>query len=378
MDIADFKAGCLKKGYRYSYFLPEKINHGFIWTDGTINELLEKASLLLGELNSFSRFVPDTDMFIKMHIYKEAIESNKIEGTRTNIEEALHEEKDIDPEEHDDWVEVNNYVNAMNVTIKELTRLPLSNRLIRLTHKLLLSGVRGEKKTPGEFRRSQNWIGGATPATASFVPPIETEVPDLMADFEKFLNNQELKIPHLIRIAIAHYQFETIHPFLDGNGRTGRLLITLYLVSNGILGKPLLYLSDFFEKNRSLYYDHLTFVHTKNALGDWLKFFLTGVIQTSENGVKTLKEIADLKKNIEKEMMDSLGKRIKNGYTLLNGLFQKPVVSSKDVQLITDLTPKASNDLIQAFMDLHILKEKTGYSRNRIFIFDDYIKLFNR
>lgn len=378
MDIADFKAGCLKKGYRYSYFLPEKINHGFIWTDGTINELLEKASLLVGELNSFSCFVPDIDMFIKMHIYKEAIESNKIEGTRTNIEEALHEEKDIDPEEHDDWVEVNNYVNAMNVTIKELTRLPLSNRLIRLTHKLLLSGVRGEKKTPGEFRRSQNWIGGATPATASFVPPIETEVPDLMADFEKFLNNQELKIPHLIRIAIAHYQFETIHPFLDGNGRTGRLLITLYLVSNGILGKPLLYLSDFFEKNRSLYYDHLTFVHTKNALGDWLKFFLTGVIQTSENGVKTLKEIADLKKNIEKEMMDSLGKRIKNGYTLLNGLFQKPVVSSKDVQLITDLTPKASNDLIQAFMDLHILKEKTGYSRNRIFIFDDYIKLFNR
>jgi len=378
MDIANFKAGSLKKGYQYSYFLPEKINHSFIWTDGSINEPLEKASLLLGELNSFSRFVPDTDMFIKMHIYKEAIESNKIEGTRTNIEEALHEEKDIDPEEHDDWVEVNNYVNAMNVAIKELARLPLSNRLIRLTHKILLSGVRGEKKSPGEFRRSQNWIGGATPATASFVPPIETEVPDLMADFEMFLHNRELKIPHLVRIAIAHYQFETIHPFLDGNGRTGRLLITLYLVSNGILEKPLLYLSDFFEKNRSLYHDHLTFVHTKNALGDWLKFFLTGVIQTSENGVKTLKEIADLKKNIEKEIMESLGKRTKNGYTLLNGLFHKPVLTSKDVQLITDLTPKASNDLIQAFMDLHILKEKTGYSRNRIFVFDDYIKLFNR
>ena len=378
MDIANFKTGSLKKGYQYSYFLPEKINHSFIWTDGSINELLEKASLLLGELNSFSRFVPDTDMFIKMHIYKEAIESNKIEGTRTNIEEALHEEKDIDPDEHDDWVEVNNYVNAMNEAIKELTRLPLSNRLIRLTHKILLSGVRGEKKSPGEFRRSQNWIGGATPATALYVPPIETEVPDLIADFEMFLHNRELKIPHLIRIAIAHYQFETIHPFLDGNGRTGRLLITLYLVSNGILEKPLLYLSDFFEKNRSLYYDHLTFVHTKNALGDWLKFFLTGVIQTSENGVKTLKEIADLKKNIEKEIMESLGKRTKNGYTLLNGLFHKPVLTSKDVQLITDLTPKASNDLIQAFMDLHILKEKTGYSRNRIFVFDDYIKLFNR
>jgi Fic family protein len=376
MNISDFKAGSLQKGYQYSYFIPEKINHTFVWTDEAINELLEKASLLLGELNSFARFVPDTDMFIKMHIYKESVASNKIEGTRTKIEEALNEEKDVDPEKRDDWQEVNNYVEAMNEAIKELSRLPLSNRLIRFTHKILLSSVRGEKKNPGEFRRSQNWIGGADIATASYVPPIETELPDLMTDFEKFLNNKEIKIPHLIRIAIAHYQFETIHPFLDGNGRTGRLLITLYLVSNGILEKPLLYLSDFFERNKTLYYDHLTFVHSKNDLGNWIKFFLTGIIQTSENGIKTLKEIVDLKKSIEQEKVISMGKRSKFGYILLNALFQKPVVSSKDVQSITGLSPKASNNLIQAFVDYHILMEKTGYIRNRIFIFDSYIKMF--
>jgi Fic family protein len=376
MNISDFKAGTFKKGYQYSYFVPEKINHTFVWTDDLINELLEKASLLVGELNSFSRFVPDTDMFIKMHTYKEAVESSKIEGTRTKIEEALNEEKDIDPEKRDDWQEVNNYVEAMNKAIEELAILPLSNRLILNAHRILLSSVRGEHKNPGEFRRSQNWIGGANLATASYIPPKETELPELMSDFEKFLNNKEIKIPHLIRIAIAHYQFETIHPFLDGNGRIGRLLITLYLLSNGILEKPLLYLSDFFERNRSPYYDHLNIVHTKDDLGSWIKFFLTGVIQTSENALKTLKEIYELKKLMEQEKIISMGKRSKHGTILLNALFQQPVVSSKEVQSITGLSPKASNNLLQVFVDHHILKEKTGYLRNRIFIFDSYIKMF--
>ncbi len=218
MNIGDFKAGLLRKGYQYSYFLPEKINHSFCWTDEAINELLEKASLKLGELNSFSRFVPDTDMFIMMHIYKEAVISSRIEGTRTNIEEALVEKKEISPEKRDDWQEVNNYVSAMNKAIEELKTLPLSNRLIRNTHKILLSSGRGEHKTPGEFRESQNWIGGTSPADAVFVPPAHTELPELLADFELFLHNTDIKIPYLIRIAIAHYQFETIHPFLNGNG----------------------------------------------------------------------------------------------------------------------------------------------------------------
>lgn len=376
MNIKDFKAGTFKKGYQYQYFLPEKINHSFIWTDDTINELLEKASFKLGELNSFSRLVPDTDMFIIMHIFKEAVVSSRIEGTQTNIEEAFIDEKDINPEKRDDWKEVNNYVSAMNTAIEELKNLPLSNRLIKNVHKILLSSGRGERKTPGEFRVSQNWIGGASLTDAVFVPPAHTELPDLLTDFEFFLNNNDLKIPHLVRIAIGHYQFETIHPFLDGNGRIGRLLITLYLVASGLLDKPLLYLSAFFEKNKTLYYDNLTFVRTKDDLTQWLKFFLTGVIETGENSVETLQKIIELKNRIEKTQIMSMGKRSKKALELFHQLFRKPVISVGDAQKITELSPKAVNDMVRIFVELKILRETTGYQRNRVFVFDEYMRLF--
>ena len=368
MDIKDFRAGKYSKGYKYEYFMPEKINHSFFWTDEYINELLEKASLKLGELNAFSRFIPDTGMFIIMHIFKEAVVSSRIEGTRTQIEEALIEEQEINPEKRDDWKEVNNYVTAMKGAIENLRKLPLSNRLIRDTHKALLASVRGEHKSPGEFRQSQNWIGGASLADAVFIPPAHTEMPDLLTDFESFLNNDEIKIPHLVRIAIAHYQFETIHPFLDGNGRIGRLLITLYLVSSGMLEEPLLYLSEFFEKNKTLYYDNLTMVRTKNDLGQWIKFFLTGVIQTAENAVNTLKKIIQMKETIERERILKMGKRSRQAIT--------PVTSVKAVQSITGLSPKAANDLVQAFMKEKLLVETTGYQRNRIFLFEEYLKMF--
>lgn len=377
MDIKEFKAGSYRKRYEYRYFLPEKINHSFFWTDKVINELLEKASFKLGELNSFSRFVPDTDMFIIMHIFKEAVVSSRIEGTQTKIEKALIEEKEIEPKKRDDWKEVNNYVNAMNEAIKELKTLPLSNRLIKNTHKILLSSGRGERKNPGEFRKSQNWVGGASLADAVFVPPAHTELLDLMSDLEFFLHNSEIKVPHLVKIAIVHYQFETIHPFLDGNGRIGRLLITLYLVSSGILDKPLLYLSEFFEKNKTLYYDNLTFARTKNDLGQWIKFFLTGVIQTAENSVATLKKITDLKASIEKERILLMGKRSKQGINFLHQLFKKPVVTIKDVQAMTTLSPKAANDLVKAFIEQKILVETTGYQRNRVFVFDEYVRCFD-
>lgn len=377
MDIKDFKAGTYQDGYQYRYFMPETVHHSWIWTDETINALLEKASLKLGELNSFSRLVPDISMFIIMHVFKEAVVSSRIEGTKTNIEEALIDENDIDPEKRDDWLEVNNYVKALNEAIDELNTLPLSCRLIKNAHKVLLSSGRGEKKTPGEFRVSQNWLGGASLADAVFIPPAHTELPDLLSDFELFLNDTHLQIPHLIRIAIAHYQFETIHPFLDGNGRIGRLLITLYLVSSGILDKPLLYLSEFFEDNKSLYYDNLTLVRTKNDLGQWIRFFLAGVVETATRSSETLQKIISLKNAIEKERILLMGKRSRQALDLFQNLFSKPIVNIHDVRAFTGLSPKAANDLVQAFAEKKILTETTGYQRNRVFVFTEYLKLFD-
>ena len=376
MDIKDFKSGSLKQGYKYQYFMPEKINHDFSWEDTSINTLLEKASFHLGALNSFSSLVPDADMFIIMHIFKEAVISNRIEGTRTNIEEALNEQDNLDPEKRNDWQEVHNYVKAMNNAIQELENLPLSNRLIKNTHKILLSTGRGEHKSPGEFRISQNWIGGTTLSDAVFIPPAHEELPELLSDLELFLNNTNINIPHLIRIAIAHYQFETIHPFLDGNERIGRLLISLYLVHSKVLQKPLLYLSDFFEKNKTLYYDNLTFVRTKNDMSQWIKYFLEGVSQTAENSAQTLKKIIELKTDLEKNKLLSLGKRTKTANEFLYFLFHSPVITSTALQKEMKITAKTANSLIDAFIGLNILKERTGYSRNRIFVFDKYVELF--
>jgi Fic family protein len=376
VNIEEFVAGSWQKGYQHQYFLPKTINHTFSWEDPSISELLEKASLKLGELNSFARFVPDKDLFIKMHVYKEAVVSSRIEGTRTHIEEALFEEKEIEPEKRDDWQEVNNYVHSMNSAIVELAKLPLSSRLIKKVHFQLLQSVRGKHRTPGEFRVSQNWIGGASLADAVFIPPAHEAVPELMSDLEKFLHNDEIRLAHLIRIGIAHYQFETIHPFLDGNGRVGRLLITLYLVNQGILEKPLLYLSDFFERNKNLYYNNLTFVRSKNDLSQWLKFFLTGVIETAEKSVKTLQAIMVLKERIEKTQISTLGRRLPSAQTLLIQLFSKPTVHGKDVEQLVSLSPKAANELIQRFVDFGILEEITGYQRNRLFTFKEYLGLF--
>ena len=336
---------------------------------------MEKASLKLGELNSFSRFVPDIDIFISMHVLKEAVVSSRIEGTRTNIEEALEEEQPSEPEKRDDWLEVNNYVKAINSAIEELKTLPLSCRLIRDTHRILLSSGRGERKTPGEFRISQNWIGGASIVDAVFVPPAADKLSDLLSDFEKFLNNEEINVPNLIKIAIAHYQFETIHPFLDGNGRMGRLLITLFLVSKGILDKPLLYLSAFFEKNRSLYYDKLTITREKNDLNQWIKFFLVGIIETAEEGTKTLEKIMQIKAKAENKIL-SFGRRAESAHKLLEALFSKPMVSIKGVQTITNLSPKAAGELVNLFVDNGLLQEVSNQQRNRAFAFTEYLNLF--
>ena len=375
MNISGFKAGKLVQRYQYKSFEPNLIDIPWQIDSAELIMLLSQANIKLGELNAFSQLIPDVDFFIKMHVLKEGTKSSQIEGTQTNIDEAIQKEEYIQPEKKDDWQEVQNYVQAMNQAIESLEHLPLSNRLLKQTHETLLQGVRGTHKLPGEFRQSQNWIGGSSLADAVFVPPHPDSVNDLMADVEKFLHNENTMVPPLIRIGIAHYQFETIHPFLDGNGRIGRLLITLYLVSNQLLYKPTLYLSDFFEKNKSFYYDNLNRIRTHNDLIQWLKYFLEGVRSTSENSIQTFKNIIALRGDAENKII-SLGKKQSLAKGFLHYLYLKPIVDTSDVTDALSVQASTALRLIDDFIRLEILTETTGFKRNRIFAFDDYIKLF--
>ncbi len=376
MKIEDFAAGKYLKQQHYKSFSPAKINSSWTWEDVKINTLLSEANRKLGALDAFSQHVPDTNIFIEMHVVKEATKSSRIEGTQTEIEEAVKKESQIAPERRDDWQEVRNYIDAMNSSIERLKSLPVSSRLLKEAHKILMRGVRGEHRNPGEFRTSQNWIGGATINDAVFVPPVNTEINELMGDLENFLHNNDIDVPVLIRAAIAHYQFETIHPFLDGNGRIGRLLITLYLVSSGVLTKPSLYLSDFFERHRILYYDNINNVRAKNELAQWIKFFLTGVIETSNKGVKTFKSILKLKEELEEKKIVTLGKKLPNAKKLLKYLFKKPIITVQDIQEELKVSLPTANSLTADFEKMKILNERTGYARNREFEFAEYIQLF--
>lgn len=371
-----FKSGLLISQGTYKSFQPTELYRPWHIDDMEVISLLSKADRHLGRLDMYSEYV-DIDMYIQMHIAKEATKSSKIEGTQTNMEEAFLNESDISNERRDDWEEVQNYISAMNEAVKLLHTLPFSARLIKQTHKVLLQGVRGQHKQPGEFRRSQNWIGGASINDAVFVPPVHTSVPDYISDIEKFANNEDLAIPDLLKIALIHYQFETVHPFLDGNGRVGRLLITLYLVSKGILKQPILYLSDFFERNKQLYYDNLTRVRTHNDINQWLKFFLVGVIETSKSAVLTFDAILQLQRSVD-DRLERLGKRGIDARTVLNYLYKRPVIT---VSLVADIIGKSAPTAYSLIADLEkadILQEVTGAQRNKLYIFREYLDLFNK
>ncbi len=375
MQLEKFTSGQWEQQYQYKSFLPGSVNQSWEWLDPRVNTLLERAARALAELNALSLMVPDVDLFIRMHIAKEANTSSRIEGTQTHIDEAVMQREFIAPEKRDDWQEVQNYIEAINVAISDLQTLPLSNRLLKKTHEILLSGVRGESKRPGEFRTSQNWIGGSNLANAIYIPPHQNQVPELMSDLEKFWHNENIEVPDLIRIALSHYQFETIHPFLDGNGRIGRLLITLYLVDKKLLHKPALYLSDFFERNRGAYYDALTMVREANNLLHWVIFFLTAVIETATRSREVFMKIMTLRDEVEHRIL-GMGKRAKNAKRVLLQLYERPIITVNQVADALAITHQAANGLIKKLVELDILTENTGFSRNRVFVFSRYLALF--
>lgn len=370
-----FKSGIYIKQSGYKSFEPNMINRSWLISNARVINLLSTADRFLGRLDMYSQYV-NIDLFIRMHIVKEATQSSKIEGTQTNMEEAFLEKSEISIDKRDDWEEVQQYIMAMNEAVQSLHRLPFSSRLIKQTHKTLLSNARGKHKMPGEYRRSQNWIGGASIKDATFIPPAHPSIDELMSDIEKFANDLDNELPDLLKAAIIHYQFETIHPFLDGNGRVGRLMITLYLVSKGILKRPILYLSDFFERNRSLYYDNLMRVRTHNDLEQWLKFFLTGVIEISKKGVEIFDGILQLQKNIDIQIR-SLGSRAKDAQVLIEYLYQQPIVDASRIEAITKKGKTANYRLLSDLEELGILKEISGRERNKLYAFNQYLNLFD-
>jgi len=381
-NTTTFNAGSYKKHffnqeYEYQSFLPTPVNQPYEWQDKRIPVLLEEAIRLVGELNAYSVLVPDVDFFIQMHVRNEALKSSRIEGTRTKMDEVILPEEEIAPEKRDDWTEVQNYIKSLNHSLDQLKGLPICMRLLKGAHKILLSGVRGENKHPGEIRTSQNWIGGTNIKTAAFIPPHPNDLAETLKDLELFWHNRGLNMPHLIKIAISHYQFESIHPFLDGNGRIGRLLITLHLVELGILQKPVLYLSDFFERNKGQYYDALTFVRSRNNMDQWIIFFLSSVIETAKKGKDTFERIIDLRRRYEQKIM-TLGRRAKSAHQLLLHLFSSPAINAISAAKELDVSISTANNLVNELARIGILKEVTGFSRNRMFILHEYLDLFAR
>ncbi|MBI9035572.1 MAG: Fic family protein [Bacteroidales bacterium] len=373
--MKEFRSGNHISQGTFKSFQPERINRSWTIDNMELLNLLGQADRLLGKLDMYSEYIPNIDLFINMHVSKEATQSSKIEGTKTNIEEALMDKEDIKEERRNDWEEVQNYIEALNSAIQNLNRLPFSSRLIKETHRILLKGVRGEHKQPGEFRTSQNWIGGASISDATFIPPHHSSIHDNMSDLEKFAHNEIVYFPELLKIALIHYQFETIHPFLDGNGRVGRLLITLYLVEHGILKNPVLYLSDFFERNRMLYYDNLTLARERNDIEQWFKFFLVGIIETSQKSISTFDGILKLQKVVESKLQ-KFGSRTNKALLVMNHLYKKPVVSPHQVKAIINQSLPSVYKLINDLEKMGILHEITGGKRGKLYVFKDYIDLF--
>jgi Fic family protein len=347
--------------------------------DGELHVLLSNADRALGRLDGSIQTLPNPDLFVMMYVRKEAVLSSQIEGTQSSLQDLLAAEAQVfSPDHPRDVDEVVNYVRAMNHGLARLEELPVSVRLIREIDSKLVEGVRGANLTPGSLRMSQNWIGpgGCTLATASFVPPPPYEVPNALSDLERFLHS-DIDMPLLAKIGLAHAQFETIHPFLDGNGRVGRLLIAFLLCESGVLLKPVLYLSHYFKRNRQTYYDHLQAVRDTGAWEDWIAFFLRGVAEVSAEATDTARRILALREEHRTAITEHLGRAAGNGHRVLENLYEHPIVSVNDVRALTGVTYQAANNLVSRLVEHGILREYTGQARHRRFIYDSYIRLFD-
>lgn len=374
MKIEQFSAGEFRPCYQYSCFLPSLVNQDWSWDSRDLTLALERSVKALAGLDACAQFVPDIELFIRMHIVREASASSRIEGTETEMEEAILPEDLIVEERRNDWREVNNYIEAMNVAIDDLKRLPLSIRLLRGAHGRLLSGVRGETKHPGEIRHSQNWIGGNSIANARYIPPSHEYLPDLLSDLEKFWHNEEIKVPNLIRCAISHYQFESIHPFLDGNGRVGRLLIPFYLISKGELTCPSLYVSAHLERNREGYYEALSRVRTHNDLMGWILFFLEAVAETSLTGCAKFKRIFALR-----DEMTTVASALPNSalaQKLFRKLYSVPRVTINQISDSLECGYQAANRLVKALVAANVLVPSSDAKRNTVYDFKRYLEIF--
>lgn len=377
---APLRSGVLRQqpeGYR-AFFPASLPPEPPIELTGNLQRLLSEADRALGRLDGSVQTLPNPDLFVYMYVRKEAVLSSQIEGTQSSLHDLLAAEAHLaDENRPKDVEEVTNYVRAMNFGLARLKELPVSVRLIREIHAELLRGVRGSRLTPGELRRSQNWIGpaGCTLEQATFVPPPPSEVPAALGALEMFLH-QEDQMPLLVKVGLAHAQFETIHPFLDGNGRAGRLLITFLLCERGVLGKPVLYLSHYLKQHRQTYYERLQAVRDVGDFEGWLEFFLRGVVEVSIEAASTARQILVLREQHRHAITENLGRAAANGHRVLERLYELPILSVKDVQALLGTTFAGANQIVQRLESLGVIREITGQARHRRFSYDAYIRLF--
>ena len=375
--IERFRSGTYRDQGDFKSFIPAPINADWTWESPRINILLDRANKELGGLNAYAELVPDIDTYIRMHIQVEANKSNRIEGTNTTIEEDMMPIEDIDPERRDDAQEVGNYIQALNYGIRRIQEddFPFTTRLLRELHERLLVGVRGEHKTPGEFRKSQNFIGGTMPSNARYVPPAVPDMIEALGDFDKFMNREDDNLPVLIRLAMMHYQFESIHPFLDGNGRIGRLMIPLYLLSQKELAKPCFYISYYFEEHRNTYYEALQNVRVRNDMVGWICFFLEASIDTAKTAKQKFKMAVKQVDHYRDYLMekrtatDSLRQ-------VIQAMYSQPVATVGQLTEMTKLAPATVNNVVRILTADKVLTEITGNRRNRVFVLYDYLRVF--